>query len=76
MTLLDTKVVNQQVKGSQWNVVGQYSFTGLAEIRIMSTGGGAVTIADAARFRKVGGGSGLGLLLADDDHKDDLLTIL
>jgi hypothetical protein len=49
-TLLDTVVVNQQLNGSQWNVLGAYVFTGLAKIRILSAGGGLVTIADAVKF--------------------------
>jgi len=50
ITLLDTIVVNQQLDGSQWNVLGAYAFTGLAEIRILSAGGGLVTVVDAVRF--------------------------
>ena len=50
ITLLDTVVVNQQIDGSQWNVLGAYAFTGLAEIRILSVGGGLVTVVDAVKF--------------------------
>ena len=52
-TLLDTVVVNQQIQGSQWNSVGVYNFAGTAEVRIISTGSGAVTIADAIRLEEV-----------------------
>ena len=50
ITLMDTVVVNQQLYGRQWNLLGAYAFTGLAEIRILATGGGLVTVADAVRF--------------------------
>jgi hypothetical protein len=49
-TLLDTVVVNQKINGSQWNVLGSYAFTGMAEIRILSSGDGLATVADAVKF--------------------------
>ena len=48
-TLLDSKVVNQQAGGSRWNTLGAYTFSGTAEVRVVSSGGGLLTIADAAR---------------------------
>jgi hypothetical protein len=47
--LLDTVAVNQQINGGRWNVLGYYTFTGIATIKILSSDGGAV-IADAVKF--------------------------
>lgn len=48
-TLLGTHYVNQQVNGSKWNVLGTYSFTGTAKVKITSTGT-CSTCADAVMF--------------------------
>ncbi|MEA2088841.1 MAG: hypothetical protein U9O55_03325, partial [Patescibacteria group bacterium] len=48
--LLETIHINQQVNGGKWNIINTYSFTGTANIIIISTGDGTSTCADAVRF--------------------------
>ena len=47
--LLDTVIVNQRINGGQWNVLGTYSFSNKAKVKIIS-GGGDATVADAVKF--------------------------
>ena len=47
-TLLGTPTVNQRLNGGQWNLLGTYTFTGAATVKVVEAGG--VTIADAVRF--------------------------
>lgn len=47
-TLLGTVPVNQRLNGSQWNLLGVYSFNELASVTVVNAGG--ITIADAIRF--------------------------
>lgn len=47
-TLLGTVPVNQRLNGSQWNLLGVYSFNELASVTVVNAGG--ITIADAVRF--------------------------
>ena len=47
--LLDTVTVNQQADGGQWNVLGNYTFSGMARVVIRSTSTSS-TSADAVRF--------------------------
>lgn len=48
-TLLDTVIVNQQINGGQWNVLGDYTFSDEAKVEIIS-GGGDPVVADAVKF--------------------------
>ena len=48
-TLLATVNVNQQLNGSQWNIVGTYAFTDTASVTILASPGSS-TNADAVRF--------------------------
>ncbi len=48
-TLLATVNVNQQLNGSQWNLVGTYTFTDTASVTILASSGSS-TNADAVRF--------------------------
>ena len=48
--LLDTKSINQQNNGGQWNVQGSYDFNATAKVVILSTGGADSTCADAVKF--------------------------
>jgi len=47
--LLDTVIVNQRINGGQWNILGTYSFSNKAKVKIIS-GGGDPTVADAVKF--------------------------
>ncbi len=47
-TLLDTVTVNQRLNGSQWNLLGVYSFNSLASVTVVQAGG--ITVADAVRL--------------------------
>jgi len=47
--LLDTVTLNQKINGGKWNVLGTYSFSDKAQVKIISEGG-TVTVADAVRF--------------------------
>ncbi len=49
VTLLATPVVNQQVNGAQWNLLGTYTFSGPASVTILATPGYSNN-ADAIRF--------------------------
>ena len=49
-TLLATVYVNQKLNGGKWNYIGSYTFSGLAQVRIVSTSKTLSTCADAARF--------------------------
>jgi len=46
---IDTVVVNQQNNGGKWNVLGVYSFSNKAKVKILSSTSGA-TIADAVKI--------------------------
>jgi hypothetical protein len=49
-TMLDTITgINQQINGGKWNVLGTYSFSYGAKVKIISPGSGAA-IADAVKF--------------------------
>jgi len=48
-TLLDTVTVNQQLNGSQWNLLGTYTFTDTASVTVLASPGSS-TNADAVRF--------------------------
>jgi len=48
-TLLATPTVNQQLDGSQWNLLGTYTFSGPASVTILATPGYSSN-ADAIRF--------------------------
>jgi hypothetical protein len=50
-TLLDTVYVNQKTNGGQWNVLGQYVFSGTARVVVVSKGG-RTTGVDALRFSR------------------------
>ena len=50
-TLLDTVYVNQKTNGGQWNVLGQYVFSGTAQVVVVSKGG-RTTAVDALRFSR------------------------
>ena len=50
--LLDTVIVNQQENGGQWNVLGTYTFSGAANIVIVSEGSNVTTCADAVKLVK------------------------
>jgi len=50
--LLDTVVVNQQINGGQWNLIGTHSFTGTASVTVLASPGSS-TNADAIRFSPV-----------------------
>ena len=50
-TLLDTVYVNQRTNGGQWNVLGQYVFSGTARVVVVSEGD-RTTGADALRFSR------------------------
>ena len=59
--LLDTKSINQQVNGGQWNEQDTYDFNATAKVVILSTGGGppnVSTCADAVKFDYVEGSGG------------------
>jgi hypothetical protein len=56
-TLLATKYVNQQGNGSMWNVLGTYSFSGTAKVKITATGT-CSTCADAVKFSPSTGSTG------------------
>ncbi len=47
-TLLGTATVNQRLNGSQWNLLGVHTFSDVASVTVVQSGG--VTIADAVRF--------------------------
>jgi hypothetical protein len=53
-TLLDTVYVNQQTNGGQWNMLGEYDFSGTARVVVVSETDGSAgndsTCADAVRF--------------------------
>jgi len=49
-TLLATVNVNQTANGGQWNLLGSYSFSGVAQVVVVSTSSSLTTCADAARF--------------------------
>ena len=49
-TLVATVYVNQTQNGGKWNYLGSYSFSGLAQVRVMSTSSSLTTCADAVRF--------------------------
>jgi hypothetical protein len=40
--------VNQRLNGGQWNLLGVYSFSALADVTVVQTAG--ITVADAVRF--------------------------
>ncbi len=48
-TLLGTPIVNQQLNGAQWNLLGTYTFSGPASVTILATPGYSSN-ADAIRF--------------------------
>jgi len=48
--LLDRVLVNQQVDGGQWNLLGTYSFTSLARVSLVSQSAECTTNADAVQF--------------------------
>jgi hypothetical protein len=48
--VLDSVVVNQKANGGQWNYIGSYSFVQTGRVRVVSSGGGCTTSADAVRF--------------------------
>ena len=50
-TLLDTVYVNQRTNGGQWNVLGQYVFSGTARVVVISEGD-RTTGVDALRFSR------------------------
>jgi hypothetical protein len=47
-TLLGTATVNQRLNGAQWNLLGIYHFSQLAQVTVAQAGG--ITVADAVRF--------------------------
>jgi len=47
--LLDTVTVDQRTLGGQWNVIGQYSFSGTAQVVVRGASSGT-TCADAVRL--------------------------
>jgi hypothetical protein len=49
--LLDTVYVNQQTNGGQWNVLGQYLFSGMARVVVVSKGSRNTGV-DALRFSR------------------------
>ena len=50
-TLLDTIIVNQQINGAKWNILGTYSFRGQAKVKITAQFvNGDNICADAVRF--------------------------
>jgi hypothetical protein len=55
-TLLDTVYVNQQTNGDQWNVIGEYDFSGTARVVVVSETDGSEgndsTWDDAVRFSR------------------------
>lgn len=51
-TLLDTILVNQTAQGGQWNMIGNYTFSGTAKVVIVSEGSSHSTCADAVRFEE------------------------
>ncbi len=52
-TLLTTIYVDQTANGGQWNLLGSYSFSGVARVVIVSTSSTLTTCADAVRFMPV-----------------------
>jgi hypothetical protein len=50
-TLLATVNVDQRVNGGQWNLLGSYTFSGVARVVVASTSKTLTTCADAVRFR-------------------------
>jgi hypothetical protein len=49
-TLIDTIHINQQTDGGKWNLIGNYTFSGIPKVVIISQGDTCGTNADAARF--------------------------
>jgi hypothetical protein len=49
-TLLGTVNVDQTANGGQWNPLGVYTFTDIPSVKVLTNGGGVVTVADAVRF--------------------------
>ncbi len=49
-TLVDTLTVNQQMNGGQWNILGNYSFTGAGAVEIVSQNNACSTNVDAVQF--------------------------
>ena len=63
--LLNTVEVNQAINGGKWNILGNYTFSGTAEIVIVSEGNSQSTCADAVRFKKISTDAGRATLTWD-----------
>ncbi len=51
--LLDTVIVNQLQNGSRWNLLGTYTFSGMAKVVVVSSSSSETTCADAVKFETV-----------------------
>jgi hypothetical protein len=49
-TVLGTVNVDQTTNGGQWNQLGIYTFSDVANVTVLANGGGVVSVADAVRF--------------------------
>jgi hypothetical protein len=49
-TLIATVNVDQTTNGGRWNLLGRYSFSGVARVVVVSTSSSLTTCADAVRF--------------------------
>jgi len=69
--LLATLYVDQREDGSQWNLLGSYSFSGTGRVVIISESSECHTCADAVRFMPVGDSDDDGL---SDDLEEGMCT--
>jgi hypothetical protein len=49
-TLIATVNVDQTTNGGRWNLLGRYSFSGVARVVVVSTSSSLTTCSDAVRF--------------------------